>query len=264
MLGQFFIDDLNWLLRRLLLTGSFLIVFAFICAGQEPPKATLVDEFSNLFCSDDLRGRIDGFFADLSEKPESTGYTVASADRAMVGRFYKYFRIFHNHARFRNFDPDRIKFSRGPDSDSLHIRFWLVPKGAQPPSVTVEYRRKPIDSAVLFDASEISSVNNGIVEFGGDLGGEPCDFGLDLNQFAIHLGANPNVKAYLVASASGRRNTSKTKLALRLTARELSKKHGVPARRIKTVFVGNRKNAEMQLWLVPKDNTLPTFRSRLP
>ena len=112
----------------------------------------------------------------------------------------------------------------------------------------------------MFDASEISSVKKGVVEFGGDLGNEPCDFGLDLNQFAMNLGANPDLDGYLVASSNSRRDSVRTKTALILTAAELKKQHRVPAHRIKTLYVGNRKARVMQLWLVPNRAQAPTFR----
>lgn len=244
--------------HRIYLSAILLLIFGFGARGQEPSKAVLVDEFANMFCSDELRARLDTFFATIQEKPGSVGYVVARADAAMPGRFLKYFRTFQNHRQFRRFDPERVRYYRGPNTDSLHVQFWLVPKGAQPPEVPLEFRQEPIHSSVMFDASEISSVKKGVVEFGG--GNEPCDFGLNLDQFAIDLGANPGLNGYLVASSYGRRDSSRTKKALKITAGQLIKQHRVPASSIKILYVGGRRSRVMQLWLVPKGSQPPLFR----
>jgi len=247
-------------LPKIYLIAILVLAFCLGANSQEPPKAVLVDEFANLFCSDELRARLDNFFSTISEAPGSVGYIVANADTSMPGRFHKYFRMFQNHVRFRRFFPDRVSYFRGPDKDALHFQFWLVPKGAPQPDIPLEFRQEQVGRLVLFDASEISSVKKGVVEFGGDFGNEPCDFGLDLNQFAINLGANPSLNGYLVASSNGRRDSVRTKMALNLTAAELIKQHRVPAHRIKTLYVGDRKSQVMQLWLVPKGALPPSFR----
>lgn len=238
----------------------FLLVAFCAAAKSQQLKAVLVDEFANLFCSEDLRARLDMFLATISEKPDSVGYVVANADASMPGRLHKYFRMFLNHVRFRSFNADKIRFYRGPDTTDLHVQLWLIPKGARPPNVPLEFRQGPIDTAVLFDASEISLVKKGVVEFGGDMGGEPCDFGLDLNQFAISLGANPRLIGYLVASSNGLRDSDRAKLALSVTAIQLIKRHGVSAHRVKTLYAGDRKSRVMQLWLVPPGSSPPVFR----
>lgn len=247
-------------LGALFSTAFLLLAFSVVAKGQERPKAVLIDEFANLFCSEDLRAKLDNFFATISERPGSVGYVVANADASMVGRFHKYFRMFQNQVRFRNFDPNRVKFYRGSNADSLHFQFWLVPKGALPPDIPLEFRAEPNKKPMMFDASEISSVRKGMVEFGGDLGGEPCDVGLDLNQFAITSGANTSLNGYLVASSNSRRDSLKAMTALKLTASRLVSQHRVPAHRIKTLHVGDRKSRVMQLWLVPKGAPTPSFR----
>ncbi len=241
-----------------------LLFFVTATSSQELPKAVLVDEFNNLFCSDDLKARLDNFFSKIAKQPESVGYIVGNADASMPGRFHKYLRVFQSYVSFRGFYQDRLGYFRGPDGDGLKFQFWLVPKSAVRPSVSTEFRQQRMEKATLFDASEISSIKNGSVEFGGDWGNEPCDFGLNFYQFAIELGANRNLLGYLVASSSGKRNRTRTRTALQQTAAELIKRHRIPARRLKTLFVGDHDNSEMQLWLVPKGTGLPRFQSRLP
>lgn len=263
---QWFINDRKNCadLVRLAMLVFVCFVLASNAVGQGEPKAVLHDEFSNAFCSDALKARLDNFLAAISNEPDSVGYLVTNADSTMPGRSHKYLRMFQNYARVRQFDPERLRSFRGPDKDSLWVQLWVVPKDAAPPEVELRFQQKPIIDPVLYDASEITSVKNGEVEFGGDLGGEPCDFGLELNMFAMYLGGNPDLEAYLVASSASRRERSKTQSALRLTAANLAKEHGLLRSRIKTLFVGDKENSEMQLWLVPKGMKPPEFTSRLP
>lgn len=246
-------------LPRICLIAFLFLAFGVGAYAQEAPKAVLVDEFGTL-CSDDLRARLDLFFATVSEKPESTGYIVGNADRSMPGRLHKYFRIFQSHVHFRRFYSDRVKYFRGPNAELMKFQFWLVPKGVQPGFVPLSFPRELFQNTVMFDASEITLVKKTVVEFGGEWGNEPCDFGLDLNQFAITLGANTGLDGYLIASSNGRGDDGKARLALSLTKAHLIRDHRVPMLRIKTVFAGNRHSRVMQLWLVPKGSQPPAFR----
>jgi hypothetical protein len=225
------------------------------------PEAVLVDEFANVFCTADLQARIDMFLVALQNTQGSTGYIVASADASIPGRQNKYFRMFQLYVQFRNFPVDRLNYYRGPDGHALHIQFWLVPQGASPPDVTLESGRKKFNISVMFDASEITGVGREI-EFGGSWANEPCDLGLDLNHFAMILGADPNLDAYLLASSKSRREATQTSKALAMTANELRRTHRVPASRIKTFYVGARGENTMQLWLVPKGSEPPSFREK--
>jgi hypothetical protein len=264
---QYFIDDLKDradLVRRAVLVFICALLLASTSIGQREPKAVLHDEFSNAFCSETVRYKLDIFLATIWEHRDSVGYLVASADRTMPGRFHKYLRLFQNHVRFREFPAERIRYFRGPNKDSLFVQVWIVPKGAAFPSADLNFGREQFSKPILFDSSEILALPNGEIEIGGNAADEPCDIEFDLNMFAIYLGSDPKLDAYLVASSKGRRERSKAEKALQVTASKLSNEHGVLRSRIKTVFVGIKENSGMQLWLVPQGTKLPEFTSRLP
>jgi hypothetical protein len=252
-------------LLRIYLIAILLLAFDVSAISQEPPKAVLVDEFANILCSEDNRAKIDNFFAEISQTPNSLGYVVGSADASVPGRFNKYFKSFQSHVLFRRFDPKRIQFFRGPDTDKMHFRFWIVPEGSQSPDLPPTYRAPKIEQPTLFDSSEIFRIKNNQVNFGDDGGDalEPCDWGLDLNQFAMSLNSDSSLTGYLMASSKDTRDKAKAKTALQLTARDMSKMYGVASHRLKTIYVGSRKDTEMQLWLVPKESALPRFRDNI-
>jgi hypothetical protein len=238
-----------------------LICFALAISAQEPPKAVLVDEFANEFCSDPLRSRIDNFFTEISRRPDWVGYVIGNADEAIPGRFERYFDLFHNHARFRGFDVNKIKLYRRANGDSTAFQFWVAPSGAKPPGLPTELRPRTIETATLFDASRINSIQKGQVEFGEySESSEPCDFGLSLSQFAAAVNSDKDLQAYLLATSGRGRSKALVLKALDVSSQTLSKKQGIALNRIKRIYAGKRDEAIMQLWLVPNGSTPPKFR----
>ncbi len=92
----------------------------------------LVDEFGKL-ANDDIRSRLDSFFAELSNNPTSQGYIINyGTDREMTARE----RLITNHINFRGFDRSRITLVKGGahDSGGVHTKLWRVPPGADNPT----------------------------------------------------------------------------------------------------------------------------------
>ncbi len=243
-------------------TLGFLSLCSLIIVSQsvhaQEKKSKLVDEFATNMCSDDFRGRIDLFFASISNETDSSGRIVITPDRTMPGRSIKYEKMISAHIGFRGFDSNRITISRNPMGISS-IQFWLVPRDSEFVSAD-SGNSLALTSTTLFDASWIASVKRREVEFGGPWGDEPCDFGLRLDQFASVLKANPNLTAHLLATSDKRFGKQTIGRALRLTVEALTREHGVAANRIKTSYAGKRKDAEMQLWMIPHNGVSPTFR----
>lgn len=110
------------------LLAILLVTLGTMVSGQNRQEAVVVDEFSNLLCSEYLRSRLDSYYSVIDKKPGSVGYVIVNADAAMMGLFHKYFRIVQKHANFRRLDPARKSYFRGPKRESLHFQFWMVPK----------------------------------------------------------------------------------------------------------------------------------------
>jgi hypothetical protein len=92
----------------------------------------LVDEFGKL-SNDDIRSRLDTFFADLSNNPGHQGYIINyGTDREIAARE----KLIQNHIAFRNFDRSRITLVKGGASadGEPRTKLYRIPPGADNPA----------------------------------------------------------------------------------------------------------------------------------
>jgi len=89
-----------------------------------------VDEFGPL-SPDEVRARLDGFFADLQNNPNDQGVIINYGSARDVARRETLIR---NHIRFRRFDASRIRFERGDTEPTVRTRLIRVPPGAEQPT----------------------------------------------------------------------------------------------------------------------------------
>lgn len=102
-------------------------------AGIAPkPDAVLVDEFGKL-PNDDIRGRLDIFFAELSNNPNNQGYIINyGTDKEIAARE----KLITNHINFRKFDRSRVTLVNGgasPDG-TVKTKLYRIPPGADNPN----------------------------------------------------------------------------------------------------------------------------------
>jgi len=96
------------------------------------PQPVAVDEFGRL-PNDDIRGRLDTFFAELSNNPDNQGYIINYGTPAQITARE---RLIRNHITFRRFDPARITIVNGgtsPDGEP-RTRLYRIPPGAENPT----------------------------------------------------------------------------------------------------------------------------------
>ena len=99
---------------------------------QGKPEPVLVDEFGKL-SNDDIRTRLDNFFADLSNNPGHQGYIINYGTDAQIAARE---RLITNHINFRKFDRTRITLVRGgasADGDP-RTKLYRIPPGADNPN----------------------------------------------------------------------------------------------------------------------------------
>ena len=99
---------------------------------SQPEGPVLVDEFGNL-PNDDIRGRLDAFFAELSNNPNNQGYIINyGTDRQIAARE----RLITNHINLRNFDRSRITLVNGGASadGEPRTKLYRIPPGAENPA----------------------------------------------------------------------------------------------------------------------------------
>jgi hypothetical protein len=95
------------------------------------PDAILIDEFGKI-PADQLRGKLDSFFTELSNNPDSQGYIINyGPDREVAARE----KLIQNHIAFRKFDGSRITMVRGgDDGGGIRTKLWRIPPGAANPT----------------------------------------------------------------------------------------------------------------------------------
>jgi hypothetical protein len=94
------------------------------------PEPVLVDEFGAM-PNDDIRGRLDLFFAELSNNPNNQGYIINYGTPAQVATRE---RLIRNHIAFRRFDASRITLVNGGDTGAVTTKLYRVPPGANNPT----------------------------------------------------------------------------------------------------------------------------------
>ncbi|MGB7070274.1 MAG: hypothetical protein WBD22_12335 [Pyrinomonadaceae bacterium] len=95
------------------------------------PTATQTDEFGPL-SNDEIRARLDAFFATLANDPNAQGYIINyGTNRQIAARE----RLIQNHINFRNFDRSRVTLVQGGDlGTGASTKLYTVPPGADNPT----------------------------------------------------------------------------------------------------------------------------------
>lgn len=123
--------------------------FWLVPPGAENPQpdstAQKFDEFGRI-PNGDLKARLDNFYVELGNKPDSEGYVLIFGSTQTVPREEKRIR---DYLKVRKFDPAKITFKNGGFDKNGKTEFWLVkakpksevktkiyivPPGAKPPT----------------------------------------------------------------------------------------------------------------------------------
>ena len=135
---QFFIHELKTradLVRGFLLVALFVIVFASTGASQEMPKALLVDEHG-LFPCDDTLGRLDAWYAELGNNPNSVGLAVISGPPEEKHRIAFRQSLMEASAKARRVSETlKLKYVRAASPGPVMVQLWRIPAGAQEPRI---------------------------------------------------------------------------------------------------------------------------------
>lgn len=154
-------------------------------SSDETSNATIFDEFEKL-TNGGYRTRMDSFLVELQDNPSAQGYLINYGTNKDISAREKLLR---NHLSFRKFDPVRIVFVRGGFRGEVKTELWIVPYGAELPTVKAELKQ--------FD--EFGPVANGYIK-------------ALLDSLFVELQDQPDKKGYIVTTGAARQILSREKL----------------------------------------------------
>jgi len=255
--------------KILKLTKIFVVLVVFssfflISFGQEKPKPILFEELTDEYCSEMLSVHFDHFIIKLNELPNSKGYIVFHGKNSLEGKNLLYFEIIQKYlVGFRGFEASRIATIRGENKDKMIMHLWIVPSGAESPTVAKNFVEEKIDSTTLFDKgwadwykwndSEWTIYSYSFVEWG-------CEMDVNIEAFAENLRTQSNLTGYLVVYTKFGKGKNQAKKVTDFAIKELTRQHKIPKERIKTIYGGNRNKPELELWLVSNGSNPPTLK----
>lgn len=243
----------------------YFIVIVVLALGnakaQERPKAVLAEEVG-ITCSEDLMARYDYFLGKLLLQPSARGMLLFYGDQSSEGRNLNLFRwmteFYPQVRRFKNLNLEFVRAKNGPKTN---IQFWIVPSGAEPPAPSERFQPEAITSTSRYDvaAADFHKYKgktylylDGFYELG-------CDFAPNNVGFVDQLRKNKSLTGYFVVYTEFGKGKAYGDRIARFAVSELLKNFRISRARIKTIYGGNRNKPEIELWLVPEGDRLPTL-----
>ncbi len=225
-------------LPRIYLIAILLLLFGVGSRGQEPPKAVLVDEHGQLPCDDSL-GRLDVWYAEISNHSGSIGLAVISGAREEKHLIAFRHSLMETNARFRGASEQlKLKYVRAVSRGPLMVQLWRIPAGASEPRI------ENVDNTYTLP-NDIRPFLLG-KEYPDYLGdnicpGEPADQRI----FASFLKENPSSRGNIVVRE---RTLAKARAKGARLLRTFKLEYGIPSSRLR-IFPRKRS--------IPSDNFEP-------
>ena len=230
-------------MRRL---SILLTLFIFIggAISQDAPKAVLIDEedWGKLGC-EEIINRIDTFFVELSNHPDSSGLVVLSgpADKKVSSAYRE--ATIEDHTKWRNFDKARYRILKTTSDTDPKVQFWLLPAGAKEPGVA------NIDMTYALPRTIKPFMAGSVRKYGPEICTEPDNAKI----FAILLKDNPSARGNIVARAKSLRLARSRATSF---VRRFQRQYGIDAKRLRTfpaLLTQPRgvDEAVMEYWYLP-------------
>jgi len=207
------------------------------------PQARMIDEFrtGGNNCEEGF-ARLDNFFNELNNNPVDQGLIVIYGDARDPKAAARRAKQLSNHFTFRRFDQNRVRFIRGTASGNGTTQFWMVPPGAEMPSIIEDSNTSGAVTQSTQPYLYASDYSDGVAGCSGNL--------YDLAEYAKVLQAEPKSIGRIVISQSSQ---AKYRAKVREAVTELAK-YGIARDRIVTVYKYVRPNRMLELtelWVVP-------------
>ncbi len=234
-----------------------------ILLGQKEAKPILFEELTDEYCSEILALKLDHFIIELNKHPNSKAFVIFNGKNLQEGKNLRYLELPQKYLEGnRGFEAERITTIRGENKDKMIMQFWVVPEQAKAPKLEKEFVKELISSTTRFDVAwadwhkwndlEWTIYSYSFVEWG-------CEIDLNMKAFAETLRSQSNLTGYLVVYTAFGKGKTQAKKVTNFAIKELSREHKIPKERLKTIYGGNRKEPQLELWLVPNGNNPPAL-----
>lgn len=231
-----------------------LSVFAQFCFSEQiESKPILVDEIEGKLCGDPWKSRLDNFAVSLYNEPNKHGYIIfyGISDEGENQQYLRFFKSYLLEAR--GISKNRLLILRGKNREKMRVELWIAQNGLEV-KPNEQYKFDGYSTPMIFSKSGLAN-NGSYDDYEVGLEGDFCS-GFRVLEFADILKENPNLSGYLVIYTKFGKGTKTADKGARYALRDL-RKIKAPLERIKTVYGGNRQEAEIELWLVPEGHKLP-------
>ncbi len=265
-------------IRKLAHSALLICAFSFSIISQINPEPRLVNEIPFRLPECDFGAQLDQFIIDLQNEPSSKGkiimykgLNVLPAQIESQGLFS--LRVMKMHFRLRGTDTKRIEIERVGYRKEQLMEFWIVPKGAEPPSAKnlLPKPEMPRDKTFLFDQREF------IPPFGDELHelltqkvrsevypdteleeDEDSKYYWLSESFAKVLREDSSLAGEIIFYVDVERyDLPKVRERINQGKERILKKDGITPDRIKISFGGYREYPQIEFWIVHPSDSAP-------
>ena len=214
-----------------------LLTLASGLSGQEPPNASMIDEFGYLNC-EDILVRTFHLATEIHNDPGTTVAIIIFSPNKQPGQAEARRHLISSTLQLQSVERDRFNFfSGGPSPDGeIRIQFWKQPLGASPPAGDSAAWNEPphnISRPFMYGYSDETDICPTFVP----------------KAFAQLLAANPGARGKVLVTMGNGAIVNKYSYAAEWI-RTLVEVNGIPRKRLRLVF---SKGAEtgVEFWFVP-------------
>lgn len=100
-----------------------------------PSAPVFWGKFDSMISHEDEMARLDNYFVELNNNPESTGYVIVYGGRInKYGELKERVKRIEAYIKAKNFDPSRLKIIQGGFRDKFEFELWRSPiENSYPP-----------------------------------------------------------------------------------------------------------------------------------
>ena len=220
-----------------------------------PTVAEKIDEFGDLrWC--DLTARLDNLAANLQNEPKARAFIIGYHEKGKPGYSENRLKGLRRYLVVeRGIESEKLVFVNGgnPISERALAELWLVPEGAPPP-VPEPSPAKPAPFSGMLGSYRTDETFQGLYV---EVGYSETD--LVQMDFVEKLKEQPESVGYFVIRAAKESLPGTFGRIARRDERELQKRYGIAAERLKSIDGGmtEGENSEVELWILPEDAPPP-------